>query len=89
MSYRVDFKNVSEIGLGTSPVSKALAGLRANEARYFKDKYNQDFIVQPISQSRNALNCVFENISSDYQTKNETDLFISNIFFISDLQPKS
>jgi hypothetical protein len=35
MSYIVDFKNVSTVGLESSPVVEALAGLRANEARYF------------------------------------------------------
>ena len=30
MSYEVDFVNVSTIGLGSSPVAAALAGLRAN-----------------------------------------------------------
>ena len=41
MSYIVDFNNVSNVGLESSPVAKALAGLRANEARYFMNKYNQ------------------------------------------------
>ena len=36
MSYEVDFTNVSTIGLESSPVVDGLAGLRANEARYFK-----------------------------------------------------
>lgn len=58
MENKVDFKNVSVIGLETSPVAEALAGLRANEARYFKNKYNQDFIVQSISESTEALNWV-------------------------------
>lgn len=31
MSYIVDFKNVSTVGLESSPVVDALAGLRANE----------------------------------------------------------
>jgi hypothetical protein len=39
MSYEVDFKNVSTIGLESSPNAEALAGLRANEARYFWNKY--------------------------------------------------
>ena len=47
MAYKVDFINVSEIGLETSPMSKTLAGLRAHEARYFKNKYEQDFEVVP------------------------------------------
>jgi hypothetical protein len=33
MSYAVDFVNVSTVGLESSPVVEALAGLRANEAR--------------------------------------------------------
>ena len=42
----------------SSPVSKALAGLRANEARYFKNKYNEDFVVVPASKSKDAVNWV-------------------------------
>jgi hypothetical protein len=38
MSTVVDFENVSAAGLESSPVSNALAGLRANEARYFMNK---------------------------------------------------
>ncbi len=39
MAYEVDFNNVSTTGLESSPVAGALAGLRANEARDFKNKY--------------------------------------------------
>jgi hypothetical protein len=46
MSYVVDFVNVSTVGLESSPVAPALAGLRANEARYFNNKYGHDFTVQ-------------------------------------------
>jgi hypothetical protein len=45
MSYIVDFKNVSTVGLESSPVAEALAGLRANEARYFMNKYKHEFTV--------------------------------------------
>src|SRR5215471_7393898 len=45
MAYTVDFKDVSTVGLESSPVVDALAGLRANEARYFKNKYDHDFTV--------------------------------------------
>jgi hypothetical protein len=38
MSYAVDFTHVSTVGLESSPVAAALAGLRAHEARYFKNK---------------------------------------------------
>jgi len=45
MSYVVDFTDVSTTGLESSPVADALAGLRANEARYFKNKYDHVFTV--------------------------------------------
>ncbi len=58
MSYIVDFNNVSTVGLETSPVAEALAGLRANEARYFKNKYNHEFTVVPASESQETLDYV-------------------------------
>ena len=52
MSYKVDFANVSTVGLESSPVADALAGLRANEARYFKNKYDHDFTTEPASSAK-------------------------------------
>ena len=42
----VDFVEVSEAGLESSPVASALAGLRANEARYYANKYDHAFTVE-------------------------------------------
>jgi hypothetical protein len=47
MPHAVDFATVSTTGLESSPVAAALAGLRANEARYFKNKYDHVFTVEP------------------------------------------
>jgi hypothetical protein len=58
MSYIVDFTNVSTIGLESSPVAEALAGLRANEARYFMNKYKHEFTVVPASESQESLDYV-------------------------------
>jgi hypothetical protein len=58
MSYVVDFKDVSTIGLTTSPVAEALAGLRANEARYFTNKYKHEFSVVPAGESQETLDYV-------------------------------
>jgi hypothetical protein len=58
MSYTVDFKNVSAMGLVSSPVAEALAGLRANEARYFMNKYKHQFTVVPASESQETLDYV-------------------------------
>lgn len=54
----VDFNNVSEVGLESSPVAAALAGLRANEARYFMNKYGHAFIVEEASESQETLDYV-------------------------------
>lgn len=54
----VDFENVSAAGLESSPVADALAGLRANEARYFMNKYEHAFTVVPASESRDTLDYV-------------------------------
>lgn len=43
----VDFVTVSVAGLESSPHAEALAGLRANEARYFKNKYDIEFTTDP------------------------------------------
>lgn len=45
MPYTVDFRTVSTVGLESSPVAAALAGLRANEARYFNDKLSEGMEV--------------------------------------------
>jgi hypothetical protein len=54
----VDFEDVSTVGLETSPVAQALAGLRANEARYFMNKYKHAFSVVPASESQDTLEYV-------------------------------
>ena len=58
MTYVVDFKNVSTVGLESSPVAAALAGLRANEARYFKNKYGHVFTVEPASNAKTTIDWV-------------------------------
>ena len=58
MAYVVDFKNVSTVGLESSPVTEALAGLRANEARYFMNKYQHEFTVVPANESQETIDYV-------------------------------
>jgi hypothetical protein len=52
MSYAVDFETVSTTGLESSPVADALAGLRANEARYFRNKYGHVFTTEPADDAK-------------------------------------
>ena len=51
MAYVVDYVNVSTQGLESSPHVEALAGLRANEARYFNSKYKHPFAVVPAAEA--------------------------------------
>jgi hypothetical protein len=72
MSYAVDFHTVSTAGLESSPVASALAGLRANEARYFKNKYDHDFTVEPASEATEAVDLVHRIL------KEERDIVIAS-----------
>src|SRR6478672_4546603 len=72
MSYEVDFTTVSTVGLESSPVADALAGLRANEARYFKNKYDHVFTVEPASKAKKTITWVNKIL------KEERDLVISS-----------
>ena len=58
MSYAVDFASVSTTGLESSPVAEALAGLRANEARYYKNKYDHVFTVEPAESAKETVDWV-------------------------------
>ncbi|HVV18843.1 MAG TPA: phage tail protein [Pseudonocardiaceae bacterium] len=58
MAYTVDFDTVSTVGLESSPVAEALAGLRANEARYFRNKYGHVFTVEPAGDAGSTIDWV-------------------------------
>src|SRR3954452_10679826 len=72
MPYTVDFKTVSTVGLESSPFADALAGLRANEARYFKNKYDHDFTVEPASDAAATVEWVHRIL------KEERDIVIAS-----------
>src|SRR3954452_22144281 len=72
MSYAVDFNEVSTVGLESSPVADALAGLRANEARYFKNKFDHVFTVEPADEAPEILERIHTIL------KDERDLVIAS-----------
>ena len=72
MGYEVDFKDVSTVGLESSPVAEALAGLRANEARYFKNKYDVTFTTEPASKAKKTIAWVTKIL------KDERDIVIQS-----------
>src|SRR3954468_12201635 len=72
MPCTVNFDTVSTAGLESSPVADALAGLRANEARYFKNKYDHAFTVEPASDAEATVEWVHGIL------KEERDLTIAS-----------
>lgn len=72
MPYVVDFKDVSTVGLESSPVAEALAGLRANEARYYNTKYGHAFTVSPAAEAQDTVDRVARIL------KEERDLVIGS-----------
>ena len=72
MPCTVDFNSVSTAGLESSPVAAALAGLRAHEARYFKNKYDHVFTVEPASNAKRTIAWVHRIL------KEERDIVISS-----------
>ena len=72
MPYTVDFSSVSTVGLETSPVAAALAGLRANEARYFKNKYDHLFTVESASNAKSTIDWVHRIL------REERDIVVSS-----------
>jgi len=65
MTYAVQFDAVSTVGLESSPVADALAGLRANEARYFKNKYDHVFTVEPAADAAETIDWVHRILRED------------------------
>jgi hypothetical protein len=65
MSHVVDFETVSTVGLESSPVAGALAGLRANEARYFRNKYSHVFTVEPAAEAAEAVDWVHRILAEE------------------------
>jgi hypothetical protein len=72
MPYTVDFNTVSTVGLESSPVAAALAGLRAHEARYFKNKYDLVFTVEPAAKAKKSIEWVHRIL------KEERDIVIAS-----------
>ncbi|MCL2544110.1 MAG: phage tail protein [Nocardioidaceae bacterium] len=65
MSYAVDFVDVSTTGLESSPVAAALAGLRANEARYFKNKYDHVFTTEPAEATVDTISWIHRILAEE------------------------
>jgi hypothetical protein len=86
MSNTIDFENVSLMGLESSPVSKSLAGLRANESRYFKNKYNHDFAISPATKSKEILDYVNNILQKERDIKISSKPLETSNFIVEDIK---
>lgn len=86
MPYVVDFHNVSTTGLESSPVADALAGLRANEARYFKNKYAHLFTVQPAAEVAEVIDWVHTILKQDRDLVIESKPLEATAFEVAGIQ---
>ncbi|MDQ3757573.1 MAG: phage tail protein [Actinomycetota bacterium] len=85
-AHTVDFKDVSTAGLETSPVADALAGLRANEARYYKNKYDHDFEVRPAKAARKAVEWVERILKAERNIEISSPALEATEFQVEDLR---
>ena len=85
MSYTVDFVDVSTVGLESSPVADALAGLRANEARYFANKYEHVFTVDPASEAGTAVERVRHILQAERDIVIASPALEATSFHVGDL----
>jgi hypothetical protein len=68
----VDYEHVSTDGVESSPVAEALAGLRANEARYYRTKFGHVFTVVPAAEAAETVEWVHRIL------REERDLVIAS-----------
>ena len=86
MSKSVDFTNVSLEGLESSPVAATLAGLRANEARYYKNKYDHDFLVTPADEDPGTIDYVSNILLKERNLKIASKPLETSSFTVEDLK---
>jgi hypothetical protein len=86
LTYTVDFNDVSTTGLESSPVAAALAGLRANEARYFKNKYDHTFTVEPAAEARQVVDWVHRILKEERDIHIESPALEATAFQVENIR---
>jgi len=85
MPLAVDFVNVSTQGLESSPVAAPLAGLRANEARYFMTKYKHEFVVEDAKAGKKTLDRVERILKEERQLAFASHALETSDFTVDDI----
>ncbi|GEO77923.1 hypothetical protein FD29_GL000647 [Companilactobacillus mindensis DSM 14500] len=84
MAYKVNFKQVELTGFESSPFAERLAGLRAHEARYFRNNYRVDFVTMAVDENPEIINRIKAILSGQgldlpYQALEVSDFVVNNI----------
>ncbi|MFE6735444.1 phage tail protein [Microbacterium sp. NPDC057650] len=96
MMTTVSWTDTSLDGLESSPVAPALAGLRANEARYFANKYESDYVTSTPAESPEVVAWTLEILRSERGIEftspvlevfvyNDDELFWPSLYFTDGL----
>lgn len=67
-------------------MAEALAGLRGNEARYFKNKYDHGFTVEPASQAKGIVDHVHHILKAERDIKIASPPLDASQFRVDDLR---
>jgi hypothetical protein len=86
MSKIIDFEKISVSGFESSPVSQAMAGLRANEARYFRNKYGHDFITTAASESQDKVDFVSRILKKERDIEIESKPLETSSFQVENIK---
>lgn len=83
----VDFKNITIAGLESSPYAEELAGLRANEARYYWNHFKTKFITFPVSKRPDIVQKVTKIIAErdlkfNYKPLEVADFTIGQVHYL-------
>ena len=86
MAHVVDFVHVSTAGLEASPFASALAGVRANEARYYKNKYDHTFTTVPAAESTATLDYVQRVLKTERKIEFAAKPLETSLFQVDNLR---
>lgn len=82
--YKVDFKKVDTIGFESSPMAAKLAGMRAHEARYFRNNYQTEFVTMAVDENPEIINRIKailagQDLDLPYTALEVSDFVVNNI----------
>lgn len=84
MAYKVNFKQVEVNGFESSAFAQRLAGIRAHEARYFRNNYHVEFVTMAVDENPEIFNrikaiLIGQGLDLPYKAIEVSDFGVNNI----------